>query len=117
MYLSKKGLLVLGVSGLILGSLAFSTTPSNEKIVSEQKSLTHRDSGIIVAKKTPHPLLSPDLYQKALQGYKQILNYEGLRKSILTIVDFSKPSSEKRMFIIDMNSEKVLMHTYVAHGK
>jgi hypothetical protein len=37
-------------------------------------------------------------------------------EKIITIVDFSKPSSEKRMFIIDLENYKVLFNTYVAHG-
>ncbi len=36
--------------------------------------------------------------------------------NIISIVDFSKPSSEKRLFIIDLKNYKVLFNTYVAHG-
>lgn len=36
--------------------------------------------------------------------------------NIISIVDFSKPSSEKRLFIIDLKHYKVLFNTYVAHG-
>ncbi len=37
-------------------------------------------------------------------------------EQIISIVDFSKPSSEKRLFIIDLKNYKVLFNTYVAHG-
>lgn len=36
---------------------------------------------------------------------------------IISIVDFSKPSSEKRLFVIDLYDNRVLFHTYVAHGQ
>ena len=35
---------------------------------------------------------------------------------ILTIIDYSLPSSEKRLWIFDLNQKKLLFHTYVAHG-
>jgi hypothetical protein len=36
--------------------------------------------------------------------------------AILSIVDFSQPSSNKRLFVIDLDNAKVLFNTYVAHG-
>lgn len=35
----------------------------------------------------------------------------------LTVIDFSLPSSEKRMWIIDVTSGLVLHHGYVSHGR
>ena len=37
--------------------------------------------------------------------------------NILTVCDFSQPSDNKRLHIIDVNNFKVLLNTYVAHGK
>ena len=36
---------------------------------------------------------------------------------LLTIIDFTKPSTEKRLFIIDLNNQELIHHTLVAHGK
>jgi hypothetical protein len=36
--------------------------------------------------------------------------------NILSIADFSKPSSQKRLFVIDIKHCKILFNTYVAHG-
>ncbi|MCK5692651.1 MAG: murein L,D-transpeptidase catalytic domain family protein [Bacteroidales bacterium] len=38
-------------------------------------------------------------------------------ENIVTIIDFSKPSTEKRLFILDLRNQQVLYHTFVAHGK
>lgn len=65
-----------------------------------------------------------------LQLHDSSLNYEALYQaikvkqiisppndSIIVIVDFTKPSSEKRFFIINIKTPKILKKTYVAHGK
>lgn len=39
------------------------------------------------------------------------------KSSIIAVVDFTKPSNEKRFKIIEMNQGKVLIDTWVAHGK
>lgn len=38
-------------------------------------------------------------------------------KGLLTIVDYSKPSSERRLWVVDVIKQKVLFNTWVAHGK
>jgi hypothetical protein len=39
------------------------------------------------------------------------------KKDILTVVDFSKPSSQKRLWVIDLNNNKVVFNDLVAHGQ
>lgn len=36
--------------------------------------------------------------------------------SILAVIDYSLPSSEKRLWIFDLAKQKLLFHTYVSHG-
>lgn len=38
-------------------------------------------------------------------------------KELLTIIDYSKPSAERRLWVVDLKKNKVLFNTYVAHGK
>lgn len=54
----------------------------------------------------------------AVRG-QQILVEKGQvsNSDILTVCDFSQPSTSKRMYIIDIKHFKVLMNTYVAHGR
>ncbi|MGL5355519.1 MAG: murein L,D-transpeptidase catalytic domain family protein [Cetobacterium sp.] len=58
--------------------------------------------------------LNYDVFKIALNGYKKIDNK---KKQLLTIIDYSKPSTEKRFFVIDINSKKILINSYVSHGK
>ncbi len=39
------------------------------------------------------------------------------RRDILTIVDYSRPSTELRLFVVDMASSRVLFREHVAHGR
>ena len=62
--------------------------------------------------------LSRQAFIEGLRGY-EILRTSGKLNNdhMLTIADFSLPSSQKRLFVIDMENLKVLYNTYVAHGR
>ena len=53
-------------------------------------------------------------FRQAVAGYNQI---EQKSKSILTLIDFTKPSTEKRLFVFDMEQRKMLYSSVVSHGK
>lgn len=38
-------------------------------------------------------------------------------KQLLTVIDYSKPSTEKRLWIFDLKRGKALFNTWVSHGK
>lgn len=54
----------------------------------------------------------------AYKGHQKLVE-EGKvpNDNILTVCDFSQPSDRKRMYIIDVEKQQVLVNTYVAHGK
>jgi hypothetical protein len=55
---------------------------------------------------------------KAIQGQKLLAGKNVLKNdSILTIVDFSKPSNKERFFVINTHNGKILYKTLVAHGQ
>jgi len=58
--------------------------------------------------------LDYNVFKSAMDGYNSI---ELPNKKLLSIIDYSKPSSEKRFFIIDVEDRKLLYNTLVAHGK
>jgi hypothetical protein len=62
--------------------------------------------------------ISKDLFNYAVKGYQYLAKKNILRNTdILTIADMSKPSSEKRLFVINVNTGEVLFKTLVAHGR
>ena len=60
-------------------------------------------------------ILPVKVFSFALSGYRQTDKIR--KKNVLTIIDFSKPSTEKRCFVIDIDNRKLLYHCLVAHGK
>ena len=56
-------------------------------------------------------------FAKALEGFYLLREKGVVQKDLLTIVDFSLSSREKRLWVIDMNSNKILFNSLVAHGK
>jgi hypothetical protein len=62
--------------------------------------------------------LSKQAFIEGLKGYN-ILRSQGKlnNDNIISIVDFSLPSTEKRLFVIDLENYKLLFNTYVAHGR
>lgn len=60
--------------------------------------------------------LNPKVLQLGLVAYEHA-RQQGLDKQhIITIIDYSAPSTEKRLWVIDLNRTKVLYNTLVAHG-
>src|SRR5690606_26105714 len=59
-------------------------------------------------------VLSEEAFSKALSGYEAITHR---KKNLLTIIDFTKPSTEERMFVLDVPNQKVLFRTIVSHGR
>lgn len=62
--------------------------------------------------------LQEDVFRLAFKGFSKLSAAGRLNTdSILTIIDFSRPSSEKRMFVVDLKDKKLLFNTVVAHGR
>ena len=61
--------------------------------------------------------LSKQAFQYAMQGFNYLAKAgQFTNDKIISIVDFSQPSSKKRLFVIDLDKMKVVFNTYVAHG-
>lgn len=60
-------------------------------------------------------VVSFEVFNIAIIGYSQIDKIK--KKNVITIIDFSKPSTEKRFFVIDLGDKKLLYKCFVAHGK
>lgn len=61
--------------------------------------------------------LSQDVFNMAFKGFEKLSSGGMLNSdSLLTIIDFTKSSREKRMFVVDLKSMQVVFNTVVAHG-
>ena len=60
--------------------------------------------------------LSKKVFEMALRGMFKLLRNGQIKANILSIVDFSQPSVNKRLYVIDLDNYSLLFNTYVAHG-
>jgi len=62
--------------------------------------------------------LDEQAFEYAWRGYHNLLKKGAIRKkSVLTICDFSQPSTSRRLYVIDVRKKRLLYQTYVAHGQ
>jgi L,D-transpeptidase catalytic domain len=59
--------------------------------------------------------MSFEIFNAAFSGFQEIDNLN--KKDIISIIDFSKPSTVKRFFVIDLQKKKLIYNCLVAHGK
>ncbi len=60
--------------------------------------------------------LNPQVLKLATTAYRNA-KHKGIgSKDLLTIVDYSLPSTSKRLWVIDMHNNKVVHNTHVSHG-
>src|SRR2546428_3532924 len=78
---------------------------SNSKAVSATDSL-YTQTGL-------DQLIDHNVLNNAMIGFNKI----NPKKKILAIIDFNKPSTEERLYIIDVEKKQLLFHSLVAHGK
>jgi len=66
------------------------------------------------------PTVAPDLHPDVLEKIKLSLecdpNTMKAPHRVLTVIDYSLPSNQKRLWVFDLNQHQLLFHTYVAHG-
>lgn len=114
----KKLLLVMIV--VVLTTLAFHPLPVKEKAVAQPTdSVGTRLPEVSETKQLYDSLklqsiLKYEAFEQAMVGYAAI---PAANKDLLTVIDFSLPSTEKRLYVLDMKHKKLLFHTIVSHGR
>ena len=96
------------ISAALLSSGLISSTPIT-KPSSVKQQVQH------LSQKAPQ--LNKKVLQLALSAYHTAAINGTVKKAVLTVIDYSLPSSQQRMWIFDVNKERLLYNTYVAHGK
>lgn len=62
------------------------------------------------------PAISEPVISKVLATLTCAATYHTERNNILTVIDYSQPSNEKRFWVFNLKEKKLLFHTYVGHG-
>lgn len=59
-----------------------------------------------------------EVFHFALRGYDLLQDATHVfRRSVITIIDFSRPSTVNRLWVIDLEKKAVVLNTLVAHGR
>lgn len=97
--------------------LASSTMVIKDGNIAKADSVSRMVSGIYDSLKLGSMGLTNRVFDCAYQGFSYLKEVGKISNDhILSIIDFSKSSAQKRLFIIDLKNMKVLFNTYVAHG-
>jgi hypothetical protein len=95
---------------LTLVSLVFlSCLPANAQAADNTKKVA------LLASKAPS--LDPKVLELALTAHEQASAKGLVSKPVLTVIDYSKKSTEKRLWVFDLTKNKLLMETHVTHGE
>jgi len=107
----KLRILIVGILGIACLSVA---DPEPKPLDAREVFLSFADSFYDCVKDEK---ISYKALQYGLKGYHHLKSNAKLKKKThLTIVDFSLPSSEERMFVIDVEKNEVVHKSLVAHG-
>jgi hypothetical protein len=64
------------------------------------------------------PLLNQEAFRYGMLGYHSLLMRGMVRNdSLLTIIDFSRPSVDDRLFVINLNLNAIVYKSLVSHGR
>lgn len=63
------------------------------------------------------PATSLQALRLALSAYQCASSQLGGKGELLTVIDYSKPSRDKRLWVFDLSKRKLLFEEWVAHGK
>jgi L,D-transpeptidase catalytic domain len=102
--------------------MSFNTVPdkTNPTIVTAEANEKKATANVSVYNQldaNSYALPSFESFNLALDGFNYLKNKGLVQKNILTIVDFGLSSNAKRLWVIDLDENKVVIQTLVAHGR
>jgi hypothetical protein len=61
--------------------------------------------------------MSFEAFDLAFRGWNELKDSIDLIDNVISVLDFSQPSNNKRFYLIDLDSRQVIYQDYVAHGR
>lgn len=118
----RKVLFFLGLSFLLVSATAFLPKADAKKMVLKRNVLkAGEESGIEEIYNKLHSsgfgLPKLESFKEALEGFYKLKAKGLVTKNIITLIDFSLSSNTKRLWVIDLDSDSILIHSLVAHGR
>ncbi len=107
--------------GMLLQDAIKNYRPGNQKLKPDLAAVLAKSN---IFKKNPQgelecPFVSKEAFMMAMAGRDKVLAQHGgslSKKNQITIVDYTRPSNERRMFVIDLDKNIVLHNTWTANG-
>ena len=105
---------IFSIAFILLSALTFPIgNASPKKSLSMSERLVN-ETELIYEQMNLKGLIDFNAFEAAYVGYKKLNNN---KNNLLTIIDFNLPSTEKRMYVLDLSKKEVLYVTPVAHGR
>src|SRR5690348_12942873 len=98
---------VLCFFGLFIQSASAATNPGEISNIDQEAKLLSAQA----------KNLNPDVVKLGLEAYNKAAMQGLVSQQLLTIVDYSLPSTEPRLFVLDLKLHNVVFQELVAHGK
>ena len=61
--------------------------------------------------------ISAEVWHHALAAHEEARTAGKTTSALVTVIDYSRPATEKRLWVVDVQSDSVLAREYVAHGE
>ena len=104
------------VANKLIILIAYNDSATSKKIITEEVKEKAPDTYTLLDLEAKG--LSKNVFDLAMQGYNRLIKKRLIRnKNVITIADFSKPSNQKRIYVIDLKKNKVIFQSLVAHGR
>jgi len=116
---SKKGLLAIFTIGFFVLSIFPNNGSGSKKYTNAVDPSRNNYVGMLWDKISHTGAgLSEEVFSLALKGFSKLQAQNKLSKdSILAIVDFSKSSKEKRLYVLDLKTQTLIFNSLVSHGR
>ncbi|MFA9190958.1 murein L,D-transpeptidase catalytic domain family protein [Flavobacterium sp. FZUC8N2.13] len=118
----KKYVFFLVLVFLLMSSnVFFSKASSNTLVLKTNVLKANEDSSVEEVYKKLHSanfnLPKIESFKEALEGFYKLKSRGLVTKNILTLIDFSLSANTKRLWVIDLDTQTILLHSLVAHGR